>query len=268
MISNAPNSSIKIKLAEGLAFNAAAQSVEWMQYSCRSGFHASAISQLIVDFVESRPASAFFDVGAQYGYFSLLVSATARGKSFAYAFEADAGKFAALQANISVNPQLLTIIPLRSNAGEFDLSALPRSHHDRCLRGDQHNVEMVDLGCIDDFCRKRNVSPQLMRIDLGGYEGWALKGMAETINSDCPFFLKLYSDRRLIPYGHTQADVLKWLLDRELQVFDLRGFRRYQRRRMKKVMTWRLRSAIESDEDAPMLVSRHDIREYWPDLLI
>jgi FkbM family methyltransferase len=264
---------VTISLPEGIAFQAVEPSVHWMQSRCRFGFHEPMLSELLVDYLRRNPAVTFFDIGTRFGYFALLAAAASGGRSQCYAFEMSPEAFPALQANVVANPQFDCIVPVHAAVGDRDEAARPTSYKGTVLEVDDPDATQtaIDYVTLDTFCRERKVSPGIIKIDVDGYEGHVLDGMATTLASDCPVFLELHTSHYLGPYGRTRFGILSSVLDRGLQIYSFGHHRTFRRRPVRKLSAEAIapyRSEVDADRGGLFLVCQRDVREYWPNLTV
>ncbi len=127
----------------------------------------------------------FIDVGANIGVYSLILSEVSR--LMVYAFEPHPVTYRYLQKNIEINPGR-SIVAVNSAVGNVDgtvyLTDHPGSATNRVLAGgsaEQESGLMVPICRLDTFCSSRNISPEIVKIDVEGYELAVLEGLGELI---------------------------------------------------------------------------------------
>lgn len=135
------------------------------------------------------------DVGANWGYFTLLAASLCGARGKVLAFEPHPGNYALLARNIQAN-RLTNVLAVQkavsSKTGTAQL-LLARStiRHSLCfvppelrfpLEGDDHM--MVDTVTLDDFFAENPFRPKLIKLDIEGGEPLALAGMTHLIERD------------------------------------------------------------------------------------
>jgi len=140
---------------------------------------------------KDRPL-VFFDIGALYGYFSLVVKALLPEASV-YAFEMNPHSFDAMDKNFRANQHLGAPLPIGVNVG---LSDHTEKQHNSTVSGfilDENVTEgqgvPLDLIRLDDFCRHAGLKPDIIKMDVEGYQAKILPGAMETIAAAKPAIL-------------------------------------------------------------------------------
>ena len=144
-------------------------------------------------------AGVVLDIGANSGVFALL--AAAMGARVVHAFEPLPRVHAILAGNATLNPGF----PLHTwsvAAGSHDGTAKiydpggdapsSASLSSEFALGAFGEIPSTDIAVrsIDSFCRERGIaSVDLIKIDVEGYEGFALRGMQEVVAASKPFIL-------------------------------------------------------------------------------
>lgn len=146
----------------------------------------------------------FLDVGANIGYYSLLVAPYCRS---VYAFEPDPRSITALQKNaLKVDNIIIVQEAVYSEVGEmqFDIAGLPEFSH---LKKADETVGSVNVkvNTLDNFAL---VNPQLkvtaIKTDVEGADFDVLLGARNLITRDQPLILsEVYPDKRLFKYLET-----------------------------------------------------------------
>lgn len=127
------------------------------------------------------------DLGANIGYYSLLIGKQIGEKGKVFAFEPWHESFSILQKNIEVNG-FKNIIPVakavsnKCGRQKLFLSNDPLEHH----LGRESGSKFIetDVTTVDEFVREQNISVDLVKIDVEGTEMHVLEGMAETISNN------------------------------------------------------------------------------------
>jgi FkbM family methyltransferase len=148
--------------------------------------HERHVTRLIAELVEEGDDCV--DVGANIGYFSLMMAARCGATGRVFAYEPEAGNFAALERNVALaSDRGLTIAATRAAVSDRDgVIALVRGEestlHQVAPAGvatpPDDVVPCVNLG--DDLRRRGAVGPiKLLKIDVEGHETAVLRGSAD-----------------------------------------------------------------------------------------
>jgi FkbM family methyltransferase len=151
--------------------------------------HDAVISRFLATQLELGPDDLVFDVGANIGWYSLLIARIAPRGAAIHAFEPDPWVRGLLQENISRNRAgAVTVVDaaVGERPGRATLYLYGERNRGRnsllpINRGEQIEVEVVSL---DDYCRRLGLENRpvgFIKIDVEGYEFFALRGATETL---------------------------------------------------------------------------------------
>lgn len=138
-----------------------------------------------------RPGVTFYDIGANFGYYSLLAT---RNGAQAIAFEPDAANATNLVLHAKLNGLEGRIRIERaavfSHTGELYLEPAGGGHphgnaHVRASDSPAAGTISVRCTTVDDFSAS-NPTPQVMKVDVEGMESEVLKGAERTFDSARP----------------------------------------------------------------------------------
>jgi FkbM family methyltransferase len=152
-----------------------------------------------------HPGGTFADVGAHFGYFSLLASHLVGPSGRVFSFEASRSTFGVLQKNTAPYANILPLHRAASDSGapltfhefpvlfsEYNSLVLPDAATSAWLR---HNppqrIEVQGLR-LDDFFLKKNEIPGLVKIDVEGAEPQVLRGMEALLARHAPTLVMEY----------------------------------------------------------------------------
>jgi FkbM family methyltransferase len=136
-----------------------------------------------------RPGATVLDIGAHVGQFSILMARWTGPRGRVYAFEPAPRTRSALEDHLALNgvSERVSVIPIavsdRCGITEFYVSAsspentLSRKHR----RIPQAKVIRVETTTIDAFCIERYLRPDLIKMDIEGFEFHALNGARQTL---------------------------------------------------------------------------------------
>ncbi len=198
-------------------------SAAWVAKKHAGGqIHEPGMIAALLAISDHRPdVRTILDIGALYGYVSLVAGALFPGAGV-HAFEANPGSFHALCRNIEANR------PAAAHAAQAHLCVLSdASQRSTPLRihwmqvadpngaagsGPGRVVEL-DVWSLDDYCRDEGLSPDLIKIDVEGYQAKIVPGAAATISRTRPIILLEFDSPRSVNYfGMTNRDVVAPLL--------------------------------------------------------
>jgi FkbM family methyltransferase len=132
---------------------------------------------------------AFLDIGANIGYYSLLVAPKC---TVVYSFEPDPRALSGLQRNIGGNPKI-QLIPFavgeKRGPGHFTLE--PDCEVSHLSAADDQGGQRIDveITTVDDFTSTRGVQVEAIKIDAEGHDFAVLKGALNTLIEQNPIVL-------------------------------------------------------------------------------
>lgn len=127
-----------------------------------------------------RPDDIFVDVGANVGAYTVLASAAAGAKT--YAFEPSPAALRPLRNNVALNHigDRVCIEPYAAGrtTGTVPISTEGPSAMHHLEPGASRNSSTVEIRTVDSY----HLSPAILKIDVEGYEAEVLAGAMETAN--------------------------------------------------------------------------------------
>lgn len=145
------------------------------------------------------PGGVAFDLGANVGYITLLLAETVGDAGRVYAFEPLPANLDRLRRAVALNHLegcieiVAAAVGERSGAGTFQIHA--SGGMGRLRGGEGRSADFVDsleveVIALDDFVFERgNPPPDLVKVDLEGGEGRALRGMSRLLKTERPVLL-------------------------------------------------------------------------------
>lgn len=140
-----------------------------------------------------KPGDVIFDVGANFGYYSIVLSASLNKQCEVHAFEPNQPTYDRLLRNIELNELTEIIVTHR-----LGLSDVAGTGHiiERADNSGAATIEITqeggnaDLITLDDFCRDRKIARMdFMKIDIEGFEERMLLGGRDIIKKLKPVML-------------------------------------------------------------------------------
>lgn len=163
------------------------------------GFFDAEVTYLIARYV--KPGDTVLDVGAHFGYVSVLSSHLVGNSGRVYAFEPTPSTFSVLSENAKSRAN---IIPLNLGAGKQDSvldiadyglqycawnTLSDESRMPLTLAGIEANRVKVKVVNLDDYLAEKGVVPSFIKIDAENFEAEVIAGLAHTLPKTRPIVL-------------------------------------------------------------------------------
>lgn len=181
--------------------------------------------------------ATFFDIGAGIGYFSRIAASSLSCDVTVHAFEMRPDRLQRLRACVAgdtfgaqVHSHLIGLTDTHKGENEiyyassilFETPPQARDYRER-WRWLKFNVRggfnrdfasaKVLMTSLDHFCASQAARPDIIKIDVDGYEGRVLEGATETLKRDRPFLLlELHKDKKL-RFGVRRRDIAERLFE-------------------------------------------------------
>jgi FkbM family methyltransferase len=157
-----------------------------------------------------RPGSTVFDVGANAGYFALLsreLGATV------HAFEPNPAVRALLTQSVELGPGGIAVLPYAcsDHAGTLPLYLSDPGETGRSgLMVPRDTSVDVDVITLDEYARRTQARPQLVKIDVEGAEAGVIRGMSELLRTVKPvLILELHVTKGAVEHAaHAEVEEL------------------------------------------------------------
>lgn len=154
-----------------------------------------------------QPGDNFLDIGAHFGYFTLLASSLVGDTGRVYAIEPANETFNLLQQNTSANSNVQTFHKAVSDKRElvsfYEFPVLYSEYNalnvDKFLKEDwikKYNPQKTEVQAttIDGFLDENGLNPAMIKIDVEGAEVQAIKGGSHTWQRKSPVLVMEYLD--------------------------------------------------------------------------
>jgi FkbM family methyltransferase len=203
----------------------------WVKHKHADGaIHEPAMVAALLTLQHYLPTPVFFDIGALYGYFSLVVNSVFKDATIC-AFEMNPESFAFLEKNLLANQAINTNKLRGVNVGLSDKTQLQhKARIEKFKLYEQDNEAdgvALDLITLDDFCADNNLYPTLMKIDVEGYQAKIIPAALKAIAEHKPaILLEFDAPNTLKAFGRTNKEIVKPLFDLGYSLFWCRTQRR------------------------------------------
>ena len=197
----------------------------------RNRMHEPPFAYVLINLIKQLEPRIFFDVGAHMGYFTLLAAALERRDMEIYSFEMNPNTYHSLKQNLSLNSHLNIDNVHPIHAGISDLTVFKKQMYYRGMRlSDTQMTDFkettIDVLSLDHLFAERQLLPDLIKIDVEGFEAAVLKGAQQLIAREAPTLLmELHADDRLQAHGATRKSITQGLLDSGYHVFAIEEHR-------------------------------------------
>ncbi len=166
----------------------------------KEGMHEEELTSFLLQNLTIEEQDIIFDVGANIGWYSLLLGKKSPLSVKIYAFEPDPLNFSLLEHNVKINniKQVICIKKAVSDVEETKiLYQYPSKNFGRhSLLPINDNTQIpVETIALDKFIERNNIDYRkikFMKVDIEGYEYFAFKGAIKVLQHT-PFILSEYS---------------------------------------------------------------------------
>lgn len=165
-----------------------------------------------------KSGDAFCDVGAHFGYFSLLASQLVGEYGQVLAFEASRSTFAILQKNTLPFPNIEPLHRAASDEdkalvfnefpalySEYNSLVLPEIKNAAWLKNNPSQPIEVAGVRLDDFFAEGKMNPQIIKVDVEGAEPQVLQGLEQFLQKNSPVVVMEYLLSNSQNEAHRQA---------------------------------------------------------------
>ena len=202
------------------------------------GFIDRETSETLLMMILAEYTDCFFDVGANVGYFSLMICTMGQNDIRCYAFEPRKPVFERLAASIMDNGYRDRIAAMHcavgDNAGQATMKLNRQGSGGNTLcqqfgnpKDDSGVVECVDVITLDSFIDQKKIKPRcaVLKIDVEGYESNVIDGASGFFGSErAPIVLIETFPRKIFGESHDRH-VLNRLKRFGYNVYAIRPFR-------------------------------------------
>lgn len=172
-------------------------------------FELDLYSQLV------KPNMTILDVGANLGIYSVLGSDLVGPSGKVYAFEPVPENLALLNHNIKLNgAKNVTVVPkaISDKVGESEIFLAPGSIGTHSMGAKSKTCITIKTDTIDNFVNQNHLKVDLIKMDIEGYEGHAIRGGNITLSNKNLVLLTEFSAKMLRQSGDDPLEIAKQLL--------------------------------------------------------
>jgi FkbM family methyltransferase len=180
-----PPRNIAIKLNSDAVFEFPYGDGYWSKLLNRSYSYENELELLFRDSVDVD--YTFIDCGANYGYWSVLVSSKPFGAHKAIAIEPSGQNFPKLANNARINSNRFEAMKCAIGSGRGTARLSGTKHEAFSIAGDQSDGEEVPVIALDDLIEDGRVAATgkyLVKLDVEGVEVEAIKGGSRLLQTD------------------------------------------------------------------------------------
>jgi FkbM family methyltransferase len=203
----------EIVLRPGLRLRIDPSSREPFEHFCFSSLEMA--DELDAFLRQATRFDRFLDVGACHGIFSLAF-VHGRPQARALAVEPSPAAFEILAGNAARNRAAnLAIAQTALGAGAGAVRMRRSWHHLEALGEREADAEAVAV-CVqsmDDFCAERGFHPDVIKIDVEGFEHAVLLGARAVLERERPYLFLEVHPRRLAELGSSTSDLAALLTE-------------------------------------------------------
>ncbi len=180
--------------------------------------HEPVLSAFLVDYLKFEPGDVVLDIGANIGWYSLLLERRIPAGVDIFAFEPDPLNFELLQHNLRINQAGRVTAVQKALAEEEGVQLLHRYGNSNLGRhsllqlqdGDAVEVKTTSVDRFWDEMELGSRTPRFIKIDIEGYELLALRGATRVLER-CPALLCEFSPGYMRQGGLDPADLVALL---------------------------------------------------------
>lgn len=187
-------------------------------YITKGKSHDSEIRLARLMMNELNVGDTFIDIGAHFGYFSLLGSVLVGNTGKVFSFEASEGTYEVLKKNCNAESQ----VKLHHNAvsdtqgvleffefpilySEFNTLEIEQFEKSEWIKKYSPKKIQVKSVVMDELITRENINPKLIKIDVEGAEYKVINGMKESLKKLSPMVVLEFLSKSRGNEGHVKA---------------------------------------------------------------
>lgn len=173
-----------------------------------------ALTRKLIEILEKNKSYTFIDIGSHYGYFTIIAGKLLGSGGRVISIEPNPKSYNRLLENIDINNLNGIVTSYNIGLSENEGRAKMGAWDNRKTISDTHGD--IVLVSFDELCRKENITPDIVKIDVFGAEGNILSGMSDTLHKVSHLFCELHEDMN----GYTAKDIVTIMESAGLEVFE------------------------------------------------
>lgn len=192
----------------------------------RYGYFEEGLTKMVLEYL--KPGATFFDVGAHFGYFTLLSSAIVGRDGGVHSFEPTPSTFTLLKSNVKDRNNVtlnncaafskettLIFNDYGIEYSAFNSFVKARLDKNTLKRINPKKLEVQAIS-LDEYIYNKKIHPDFIKIDAESAEYEILKGMSQTLNDIRPIISIEVGDKD-IEGVKSSRDCIQYLIERGYQ---------------------------------------------------
>ncbi len=180
-----------------------------------------------------KKGHTFVDVGAHYGYFSLLASTLVGQDGTVYAFEAAPKTYRILEKNklkaanvscynmaVANYEQAITFYEFPNLYAEYNALDIEQYREESWFEANQPKATKIESIRLSDFFAAKNIQPDIIKIDVEGAEYLVLQGLKSYLADKKPVIAMEYLPAHKGNKAHRDAENLLRTLGYQAMLID------------------------------------------------
>lgn len=164
---------------------------------CKSHDSEIRLAKFLMNTLKS--GDTLFDVGAHFGYFSLLGSKLVGEKGMVFSFEASQSTFEILKENTQQEANIEILNRAVSNEkgtlnfyefpvlySEYNSLEIDQFKNADWYQTNKPEKRAIEAISLDDFLKQKSIAPKVIKIDVEGAEYMVISGAVELLKSQSP----------------------------------------------------------------------------------
>ena len=181
------------------------------------GYYESKELDIFID--ACKRAETIVDVGANIGLYSIIASKNIKKGGKIHSFEPVKENLDILYRNIELNSSKNVTVQEKAvgkTSGKLTIYLSPRNigthsaAKSHALGSESIEVPMTN---VDSYVKKNKLTVDILKIDIEGYDGYAIMGAEKTIRKDSPTLFLEYGPSELIKCDINPSELLDFLGD-------------------------------------------------------
>jgi len=168
-------------------------------------------------------SSIVFEIGCHHGLTTTLLSKRLQNGQL-HAFEAMPDNLEILKQNLALN-QCENVVPIGAAVGDRSGEIRMKSKSNSAVLAGAASGPTVPLVCIDDYVDQTGVVPDVLKIDVEGFEINVLEGARKTIADKRPAILIEVHTELISRYGKNPEDLWDYVSLENYRVLEYKGNR-------------------------------------------